>query len=264
MAVIPKISLTPSKNGKIITLTDTTGVYDNPDNLGGYGTPNLDSGDVVKTHISVYKYKTGETESIVLSGTDFPPFDKLTYDITSILVDETTEEETLEDSVYKVTYCPLWEAPETEGDAEEGSAIITIGADITTFLDDNEPAYILIGEVLYTISSYEFTGGNTEITLGKDFEEATDTYDILFGYCAENTTIVFKTVDECWNNKVTDVKTCDVDCGNTKGKKKVLKVMKIFSLIQGAINSWRCEKYEAAQEKLDAANILCSDKCSDC
>ena len=266
MPAVPKIKLTPDpdRDGKKILLTDITGVYDVTDNPGGYGTPNLDSADVEKTLLNVYRYKDDSTKEVILTS-DFPPKDTLTYEIDSIFFDGGSVQEVLDDSVFKVTYCPFWLAPETQGDVTEGTFIVVVNSDIVTWLDDNEPSFILINDVKYPISSWELNGGNTEITIGTAYAGTDGTEDIFFGYCAEETTITTFNANKCWSGKVSDIQVCDLDCDADKKRlDKFKQVDRIFNGLQGAINAWRCEKYDKSQSMLDKINAICNNKCKTC
>jgi len=72
MALIPKIKLCLASNCSTLTFRETTGVYNATTNTGGYGTPNIDTTNIVSAVLSVVD-PNGVTYTIDLFATgDYP------------------------------------------------------------------------------------------------------------------------------------------------------------------------------------------------
>ncbi len=58
MALIPKFDIELGSDCKSLTLIQDTGLYNNPDNLGGFGTPNLAVADVTECYLTIQNLTT--------------------------------------------------------------------------------------------------------------------------------------------------------------------------------------------------------------
>lgn len=65
MSLQIKFTIPLGDNCKSFTLTETTGVYNNPDNLTGWGTPNPTSSDINYATVSVENLTTGITYDLM-------------------------------------------------------------------------------------------------------------------------------------------------------------------------------------------------------
>jgi hypothetical protein len=61
MALTPKASLTLGNKCNKVTITDTTGIYDSSGNIGGWGSPNLETISVTDAFVDVSHYSTPGT-----------------------------------------------------------------------------------------------------------------------------------------------------------------------------------------------------------
>src|SRR5690554_2056001 len=57
MSLLPKISVVFDDETKTVTITDTTGFYNETSNPGGYGTPNLDRSQITSAQIVIQHNK---------------------------------------------------------------------------------------------------------------------------------------------------------------------------------------------------------------
>lgn len=98
MALIPKIHACVKNNCKTLVIRDITGEYDVTDNLGGYGTPNIEIGDV-----------TGSSILITIPGSNTPitisnPSGLPTLDTTFEYEVSTSVLSPIPDGIYKIEY----------------------------------------------------------------------------------------------------------------------------------------------------------------
>lgn len=130
------LATSPTQSGCFgLTFTDTTGIYEEKTNPGGYGKPNAESNDVSSATISIYApgstipyiitfiIETGNIDSAIITNPDGTTNDITTEVVTdqglsfpfstdfssnSLLIDETwiggTENESLLDGVYTIVY----------------------------------------------------------------------------------------------------------------------------------------------------------------
>ncbi len=56
MALVPKISLKILNIGTKVDIWEKTGPYNSPTNLTGWGTPNIDTSDIIGSTVKIYNY----------------------------------------------------------------------------------------------------------------------------------------------------------------------------------------------------------------
>lgn len=113
MALNLKFTFCPSSNCSEIVWTDTTGVYNNPDNLGGWGSPNLATSAVDEATLSI----TNLTTSTTYDDINVLMYINSTYtiDVTDLEIAGVNAGLTkVPDGLYQVTYSVIDEATEVE------------------------------------------------------------------------------------------------------------------------------------------------------
>lgn len=68
MALVPKISLTLGNKCNLVTLTEATGPYNNPNNTTGWGGPNIDTSDIDYAFVNVYPFTYTPTQNAASTG----------------------------------------------------------------------------------------------------------------------------------------------------------------------------------------------------
>lgn len=98
MALIPKISAHVENNCKTLVIRDITGVYNSSTNVGGYGTPNIDIGDVTGSTL-IITLPSSLTPITINNPVGLPTLDDtFEYEVSSSILSS------VPDGIYKIEY----------------------------------------------------------------------------------------------------------------------------------------------------------------
>lgn len=143
-------SLGVSKDGKTITLQDITGVYNNPDNLGGYGAPNAASPQYVGFTLRYWADDLPYINKIFGPGT--PRTELLTAGHAFSLLEFGQADEAFSVGVHHIKYYPF-EPVSTVVTMTQGSKKITRTAGLVPSAFDVDYVAVLVSSAGNPVSS---------------------------------------------------------------------------------------------------------------
>lgn len=98
MALIPKISAHVENNCKTLVIKDKTGIYNASTNVGGYGTPNIDIGDVTGSTL-IITLPSSLTPITIINPAGLPTLDdEFKYEVSSSVLSPVA------DGIYTIEY----------------------------------------------------------------------------------------------------------------------------------------------------------------
>lgn len=98
MALVPKISAHVENNCKTLVIKDLTGEYNATTNVGGYGAPNIEIGDVTGSSL-IITIPSSNTPITITNPVGLPTLDQdFEYEISSSLLSP------VPDGIYKIEY----------------------------------------------------------------------------------------------------------------------------------------------------------------
>ena len=193
-----------SVNGYYIYLQDQTGVYNASTNTGGYGTPNPNYTDIVKTIIGVTPVTTGVVTYTTLDGgttptaQDFANPNTVTYlAVTSVMTGQSVTQEAITDAEYKIGYYPCFEdysSAAIDADWTNGSTSVVLSGntppsftDVTFITDTDGNVY---GIESYDAVTYTFTLSSPYIGTTGTYSNCFTGYSSVIYIVSINTTLV--------------------------------------------------------------------------
>lgn len=263
MALGLSFSVVQSRTGKILTFTDTTGVY-SVDNVTGYGTPNPDRSDVIRTEIRVRNPKAVNDYVKVFNTGSFIPKDNLSINLVSEDLD-LPDNSVYPDGVSLWNYGVFFETctghftPNSNQVELEGSSAV----DVYNFYTSKNVAgktYISKGGNLYLVTNAVSAGGNYYLYLEKNWTGELTHDDIYIGFNEAKYLLTYWTSKKYVIDLIADIEStsCCSDCGSEEAWKS-------YSDLQSALALYSCGKYADSQEVLDfIVKKTQSSSCTSC
>lgn len=263
MALITKIKLTPEYDWKSILLEDITG-----SGITGYGDNQTPVGyireDATNKDIKGIRMIVTSPSGIVTNidfGTVALAYTVVSenYSILNTLLGF-TEDETLEDGIWKIKYITLFQNPNPSNltfSATNKTATYTVTSEYFKNVNVLYYAQIsIIGQLsgtFYTVTNNNLT--TKTMTLASTPPALTAPYtDYRVGYSKELYVPIAKSIKECLDNKVADLTECeckDVDC----------ELVNKYLLYDAMFVNCKESNLTKAQQIFDLLTTYCTDNC---
>jgi hypothetical protein len=260
MALIPKSASSLSTNGKVLSLSDTTGNYNVTTNPGGYGTSQIPAGlreiaDINSGKLDFYFNGSIDPDyTFILNNTTTQGLanGSSTYDLT---MDDLggSSDDVFDDQVIKMVYQVIFNGVST-GAITQNSATVAITAD-----DAVGAKYFIItsggNEYIYEIISQT----STTVTLNEVLTFTTGNYNYKLAYESTNYLALTHNILKCIHTNIAELACSTCSCKEKALEKTTEALMQYF----GIETNMDKGNYNCAQEIIDSLTIYCGkDGCN--
>lgn len=261
MTLITKSSSSQSRDGKTISVSDTTGAYNVSTNLTGYGASQTPAGlrqvsNIIGAELDFYFNGSSVVDySFILnSGTAQGLANGTsTYDITMGDVGGTTGD-IFDDQVITIVYKVLF-----NGDDVADIVINTANVTLSTLNDCLGAKYFILvdGSDEYTYEILSSSG--TSVVLTEPVTQSTGTYNYKIIYESTNYLALTHNVLKCINIRISEVACSTCSCKEKASDKVNLALIQYF----GISTNMNKGNYNCAQEIIESLTIYCGkDGCN--
>jgi hypothetical protein len=260
MALITKSSSSLSTNGKVLSLSDTTGNYNVTTNPGGYGASQTPAGlreiaDIVGGKLDFYfNGSTNPDYTFTLTNVIAQGLasGSSTYDLTMGDLGGSSDD-VFDDQVIKMIYQVIFNGVST-GAVTQNSATVTITADNAV----GAKYFIIISggnEYTYEIISQT----STTVTLNEILTFTTGNYNYKLVYESTNYLALTHNILKCIHSNIAELACSTCSCKERALEKTTEALMQYF----GIETNMDKGNYNCAQEIIDSLTIYCGkDGCN--